>query len=162
MGARERFQGRRIDSACLRWAFRSAKHGWNSFLTLNSFPAHIRDFKNLKGIWHQMLARSHQLQSIFRLLKPFLHVQIWCQSVAVFQNHGVFCKPLSYATEVMRIYWSLVTNVTYTAGIDGGSYLLPTRTNTDSSGPTPTAPTSLRCPPCLACAAPLATDEITT
>ena len=36
-----------------------------------------------------MLARSHQLQSIFRLLKPFLHVQIWCQSVAVFQNHGV-------------------------------------------------------------------------
>ena len=56
---------------------------------LDSFPAHIRDFKNLKGIWHQMLARSHQLQSIFRLLKPFLHVQIWCQSVAVFQNHGV-------------------------------------------------------------------------
>ena len=36
-----------------------------------------------------MLARSHQLQSIFRLLKPFLHVQIWSQSVAVFQNHGV-------------------------------------------------------------------------
>ena len=36
-----------------------------------------------------MLARCHQLQSIFRLLKPFLHVQIWCQSVAVFQNHGV-------------------------------------------------------------------------
>ena len=36
-----------------------------------------------------MLARCHQLQSIFRLLKPFLHVQIWSQSVAVFQNHGV-------------------------------------------------------------------------
>ena len=90
MARKRRFQGRRIDSACLRWAFCSAKHGWNSFLTLNSFPAHIRDFKNLKGIWHQMLARCHQLQSIFRLLKPFLHVQIWSQSVAVFQNHGVF------------------------------------------------------------------------
>ena len=36
-----------------------------------------------------MLARCHQLQSIFRLLKPFLHVQIWCQSVAFFQNQGV-------------------------------------------------------------------------
>ena len=36
-----------------------------------------------------MLARSRQLQSIFGLLKPFLYVQIWCQSVIVFQNHGV-------------------------------------------------------------------------
>ena len=71
------------------WAFCSAKHGWKSFLTLNSFPAHIRDFKNLKGTWHQMLARSRQLQSIFGLLKPFLHGQIWCQSVTLFQNHGV-------------------------------------------------------------------------
>ena len=73
----------------LRWAFRPAKHGWKSFLTLISFPANFRDFKNLKGTWHQMLARSHQLQSIFGLLKPFLHGQIWCQSVALFQNHGV-------------------------------------------------------------------------
>ena len=89
MDAWGRFQGRRIDSGYLRWAFCPVKHGWKSCLTLNSFPAHIRDFKNLKGIWHQMLARSHQLQSIFRLLKPFLPVQIWCQSVAVFQNHGV-------------------------------------------------------------------------
>ena len=89
MDAWGRFQGRWIESTCLRWAFCSAKHGWNSFLTLNSFPAHIRDLKNLKGIWQQMLARSHQLQSIFRLLKPFPHVQIWSQSVAVFQNHGV-------------------------------------------------------------------------
>ena len=31
-------------------AFRPAKHGWKSFLTLTSFPAQIRDFKNLKGI----------------------------------------------------------------------------------------------------------------
>ena len=39
------------------WAFCSVKHGWKSFLTLNSFPAHIRDFKNLKVTWHQMLAK---------------------------------------------------------------------------------------------------------
>ena len=89
MDAWGRFQGRRIDSGSLQWAFCSAKHGWNSFLTLTSFPANMRYFKNLKGTWHQMLARSHQLQSIFGLSKPFLHGQIWCQSVALFQNHGV-------------------------------------------------------------------------
>ena len=89
MGAWGRFQGRRIDSTCLRWAFCPAKHGWKSFLTLTSYPAQMRDFKNLKGTWHQMLARSRQLQSIFGLLEPFLHGQIWCQSVALFQNHGV-------------------------------------------------------------------------
>ena len=46
-----------------------------------------------------MLARSHQLLSIFGLLKPLLHGQIWCQSVAVFQNHGVekpLCISVSY------------------------------------------------------------------
>ena len=48
----------------------------NFFLTLTSFPAQIRDFKNLKGIWHQMLARSSQLQVIFGFLKPLFHVQI--------------------------------------------------------------------------------------
>ena len=92
MARKRRFQGRRIDSTCLRWAFCSAKHGWKYFLTLNSFPAPIRDFKNLKGTWHQMLARSRQLQGIFGLLKPFLHVQILICFVDVYQNHGV---PLS-------------------------------------------------------------------
>ena len=58
------------------WAFRSAKHGLKSFLTLNSFPANIRDFKNVKGTWHQMLACSRQLQGIFGLIKPLLHGQI--------------------------------------------------------------------------------------
>ena len=90
MARKRRFQGRRIDSTCLRWAFCSAKHGWKYFLTLNSFPAPIRDFKNLKGTWHQMLARSRQLQGIFGLLKPFLHVQILICFVDVYQNHGVF------------------------------------------------------------------------
>ena len=89
MARKRRFQGRRIDSTCLRWAFCSAKHGWKSVLTLNSFPAPIRDFKNLKGTWHQMLARSRQLQGIFGLLKPFLHVQILICFVDVYQNHGV-------------------------------------------------------------------------
>ena len=93
MDAWGRFQGRRIDSTCLRWAFCSAKHGWKYFLTLNSFPAPIRDFKNLKGTWHQMLARSRQLQGIFGLLKPFLHVQILICFVDVYQNHGVDCNP---------------------------------------------------------------------
>ena len=83
------FQGEENRFRLAPWAFRPAKHGWKSFLTLNSFPAQIRDFKNLKGSWHQMLARSRQLQSIFGLLKPLLHVQIWCQSVAFFQNHSV-------------------------------------------------------------------------
>ena len=99
MGARGRFQGRRIDSTCLQWAFCSAKHGWKSFLTLNSFPAHIRDFKNLKSTWHQMLARSHQLQGIFGLLKPFIHVQILICFVDVYQNHGVIILSLSSSTQ---------------------------------------------------------------
>ena len=89
MDGRLSFQGRRIDSGSLQWAFCSANHGWKSFLTLTSFPAQIRDFKNLKGTWHQMLARSRQLQGIFGLLKPFLHVQILICFVDVYQNHGV-------------------------------------------------------------------------
>ena len=36
-----------------------------------------------------MLARSRQLEGIFRLLKPFLHVQILIFFVDVYQNHGV-------------------------------------------------------------------------
>ena len=89
MARKRRFQGRRIDSTCLRWAFCPAKHGWKSFLTLTSFLAKISDFKNLKGTWHQMLARSRHLQGIFGLLKPFLHVQILICFVDVYQNHGV-------------------------------------------------------------------------
>ena len=49
------------------WAFRSAKHGWKYFLTLNSFPAHIRNFKNLKGNWHQNV----------RVLCPLAEGYIW-------------------------------------------------------------------------------------
>ena len=58
-------------------------------MTLNSFLAHISDFKNLKSIWHEMLARSRQLEGIFGLLKPFLLVQILICFVDVYQNHGV-------------------------------------------------------------------------
>ena len=100
MDARGRFQGRRIDSTCLRWAFCSAKHGWKSFLNLNSFPAHIRDFKNLKSTWHQMLARSHQLQGIFGLLKPFIHVHILICFVEVYQNHGVLRETMYFAQKI--------------------------------------------------------------
>ena len=89
MNAWGRFQGRRIDSTCLRWAFCPAKHGWKSFLTLTFFLAQISDFKNLKGTWYQMLACSRQLQGIFGLLTPFLHVQILICFVDVYQNHGV-------------------------------------------------------------------------
>ena len=49
----------------------------------------MRDFKHLKGTWHQMIARSHQLQGIFGLLKPFIHVHILICFVDVYQNHGV-------------------------------------------------------------------------
>ena len=59
------------------------------FFDFELFPAHIRDFKNLKSTWHQMLARSHQLQGIFGLLKPFIHVHILICFVEVYQNHGV-------------------------------------------------------------------------
>ena len=52
MDGRLSFHGKRINSGCL--PFRLAKHGWKSFWTLKSFPAHIRDFKNIKGNWHQM------------------------------------------------------------------------------------------------------------
>ena len=90
MDAWGRFQGRRIDSTCLRWAFCSAKHGWKYFLTLNSFPAPIRNFKNLKGTWHQMLACSRQLLGIFGFIKPLLHGQILVYFVDVSQNDGVF------------------------------------------------------------------------
>ena len=58
------------------WAFCPAKHGWKSFFTLNGFPPPMRDFKNLKGTWHQMHARSGQLQGIFGFLKPLIHVWI--------------------------------------------------------------------------------------
>ena len=37
-----------------------------------------------------MLARSCHLQGIFRLLKPFLHVQILICFVEVYQKHSVF------------------------------------------------------------------------
>ena len=36
-----------------------------------------------------MLARSRQLQGIFGVLKPFLHVQILICFVDVYQNHSV-------------------------------------------------------------------------
>ena len=36
-----------------------------------------------------MLARSRQLEGIFGLLKPFLHVQILICFVDIYQNHGV-------------------------------------------------------------------------
>ena len=41
-----------------------------------------------------MLARSRQLQGIFGLLKPFLHVQILICFVDVYQNHGVHTKTM--------------------------------------------------------------------
>ena len=41
-----------------------------------------------------MLARSRQLEGIFGLLKPFLHVQILICFVDVYQNHGV-CSLMS-------------------------------------------------------------------
>ena len=89
MARKRRFQGRRIDSTCLRWAFCPAKHGWKYFLTLNSFPAQIRKFKNLKGTWHQMHARSGQLQGIFGFLKPLIHVWILVWSWSVDKNDPV-------------------------------------------------------------------------
>ena len=90
MARKRRFQGRRIDSTCLRWAFCPAKHGWKYFLTLNSFPAQIRKFKNLKGTWHQMHARSGQLQGIFGFLKPLIHVWILVWSWSVDKNDPVW------------------------------------------------------------------------
>ena len=71
-------------------------------MTLTSFPAHIRDFKNLKGIWHQILARFRQLQSIFGLLKPLLHGQILICFVDISQNDGVG-YPLDVVTMVNHI-----------------------------------------------------------
>ena len=65
-------------------------------MTLNSFPAQIRDFQNLKGTWHQMLARSRKLQSIFGLLTHLLLVQIGSKSVVVFQNH---CVQISWVAD---------------------------------------------------------------
>ena len=71
------------------WAFRPAKYGWKSFLTLTSFPAPIRHFKNLKGTWDKNLSCSHQLQSNFQLLKPLLHAQIFIWNVSLSQKDGV-------------------------------------------------------------------------
>ena len=90
---------------------RPAKHGWKSFLTLTSIPTHIRDFKNLKGTWHHMLACSRQLQGVFGLLKPLLHVQIWAWNVAVNSEHGVRCigwSPLITYRSILG--WSLYKN----------------------------------------------------
>ena len=70
-------------------------------MTLNSFLAHISDFKNLKGTWHQMLARSRQLEGIFGLLKPFLLVQILICFVDVYQNHGVYMDLNGFITSSM-------------------------------------------------------------
>ena len=58
------------------WAFCPAKHGWKSFFALNGFPPPMRDFKNLKGIWHKCLSCSCQLRSNFWLLISNLHVLI--------------------------------------------------------------------------------------
>merc|ERR1712027_2431 len=71
-GRKTKFGGKRIDSSSLQWAFRSANHGWKSFLTLNSFPAHMRYFKNLKSTWHKNLSCSCQLQTIFWSLTPHM------------------------------------------------------------------------------------------
>ena len=100
MARKRRFQGRRIDSTCLRWAFCPAKHGWKYFLTLNSFPAQIRKFKNLKGTWHQMHARSGQLQGIFGFLRPLIHVRILVWSWSVDKNDGV-------VYDVWQMFYSL-------------------------------------------------------
>ena len=108
MARKRRFQGRRIDSTCLRWAFCPAKHGWKSFLTLTSFLAQISDFKNLKGTWHKTLWCSHQLQGNFRWLKPLLHVQIWTWNVIVkmddpvamhiYYKKGLYLGPHDFVT----------------------------------------------------------------
>ena len=71
------------------WTFRPAKHGWKYFLTLTFFPSQIRNFKNLKGIWHQMQSCPCQLQGIFGFLKPLFHVQIVDWSWSVDKNDGV-------------------------------------------------------------------------
>ena len=46
------------------------------FFTLTSFPAQIRDFKNLKGTWHKKELSWHYQKGIFGLPIPLLHVQI--------------------------------------------------------------------------------------
>ena len=88
------------------WAFCPAKHGWKSFLTLTSFPAPIRHFKNLKGTWDKNLSCSHQLQSNFQLLKPLLHAQIFIWNVSLSQKDGVYltisAAPLSAETSYME------------------------------------------------------------
>ena len=98
-GRKTKFWGKRIDSSSLQWAFRSANHGWKSFLTLNSFPAHSRYFKNLKSTWHKILSCSCQLQTIFWSVTPHLHVLIMIWNVYVSQKDGVhfgmsLCNPL--------------------------------------------------------------------
>ena len=93
-GRKTKFGGKRIDSGSLQWAFRSANHGWKSFLTLNSFPAHMRYFKNLKSTWHKNLSCSCQLQTIFWSLTPHLHVLIMIWNVYVSQKDGVVSRRL--------------------------------------------------------------------
>ena len=88
-GWAQEFGGKRIDSGSLQWAFCSANHGWKSFLTLNSFPAHMRYFKNLKSTWHKNLSCSCQIQTIFWSLTPHLHVLIMIWNVYVSQKDGV-------------------------------------------------------------------------
>ena len=88
-GRKTKFGGKRIDSGSLQWAFRSANHGWKSFLILNSFPAHMRYFKNLKSTWHKNLSCSCQIQTIFWSLTPHLHVLIMIWNMYVSQKDGV-------------------------------------------------------------------------
>ena len=52
-----------------------------------------------------MLARSRQLQGIFGLLNPFLHVQILICFVNVYQNHGVHCESfIIYLLKAPELY----------------------------------------------------------
>ena len=99
-GRKTKFGGKRIDSGSLQWAFCSANHSWKSFLTLNSFPAHMRYFKNLKSTWHKNLSCSCQLQTIFWSLTPHLHVLIIIWNVYVSQKDGV--KSPSFKTEIVK------------------------------------------------------------
>ena len=71
------FHGRRINSGCLHRLFAQL------------FAAQRGDFKNLKGIWHQMLSCSRQLQGIFGFLKPLFYAQIWLWNVSVSKNDVV-------------------------------------------------------------------------
>ena len=73
------------------------------FVIEDDVPCHlfvIGDVHLSQCPWHQMLV--HSLQGIFGLLKPLLHVQIWSQSVVVFQNHGVLKSDDSFIYKGLR------------------------------------------------------------